>query len=68
MPGQKQSTSERVTEAVLSLSVCHNVTPVYDTDGAEGSLPQAEQVINKLTNLLHWGNNINYYRDIFKKN
>ena len=37
---------ERVTAAVTALGVCHNVTPVYDTENIEegGSLPESEQV------------------------
>ena len=42
--GGRQGTAERVTEAVLALALCHNVTPVYEEGAAEGSLPEAEQV------------------------
>jgi len=43
--GKRLVVGERVTAAVTALGVCHNVTPVYDTENIEegGSLPESEQ-------------------------
>lgn len=44
--GKRLGVGERVTAAVTALSVCHNVTPVYETENTEegGSLPESDQV------------------------
>jgi hypothetical protein len=43
-PGRRPAQGERLTEAVLALAVCHNVTPVYEDAEGEGSLPESDQV------------------------
>ena len=47
-PGRRPAQGERVTEAVLALAICHNVTPVYDeTEDGQASLPESDQVLNE---------------------
>ncbi len=48
-PGRRPAQGERLTEAVLALAVCHNVTPVYEDAEGEGSLPESDQVQSSVT-------------------
>ncbi len=48
-PGRRPAQGERLTEAVLALAVCHNVTPVYEDAEGEGSLPESDQVKGPVT-------------------